>query len=151
MQFDMQYINIAMNPIMIVNLMRGHLEGRNRSGHAGLKRLIMPRLPIDSRKGGAAIIAQFKVVPIGRGESLSGYVAECVSIVERSGLKYQLTPMATVVEGDFDEVMAVIAQCHKHVRKQSNRVVTSIEIDDRGGHDNAMVEKVQSVERKLKR
>jgi len=97
------------------------------------------------------LIAEFKVVPIGKGESLSSYVVECCKIVERSGLKHELTPMSTILEGDFDEVMSVIGKCHKRVRELSNRVVTSIEIDDRGGHDNAMEEKVKSVGKKLKK
>lgn len=97
------------------------------------------------------MIAEFKVVPIGKGESLSSYVVECYKIVERSGLKHELTPMSTILEGDFDEVMSVIGKCHKRVRELSNRVVTSIEIDDRGGHDNAMEEKVKSVGKKLKK
>jgi uncharacterized protein (TIGR00106 family) len=97
------------------------------------------------------MIAQFKIVPIGEGESLSSYVAECYRIVEESGLRHSLTPMSTILEGDYDEVMAVIAKCHRRMRELSNRVVTSIEIDDRGGHENAMEEKVKSVERKLKK
>jgi uncharacterized protein (TIGR00106 family) len=101
--------------------------------------------------GVGMMIAQFKVAPIGQGESLSGYVAECCKIVEASGLRHELTPMSTILEGDFDEVMAVIAKCHKRIRELSNRVVTSIEIDDRGGHENAMEEKVKSVERKLRK
>ncbi len=95
------------------------------------------------------MIAQFKVVPIGRGESLSLYVAECVKIVRASGMKYQLTPMATVLEGDWDDVMGVIAECHRKVRSMSRRVVTSIEIDDREGSSNAMEQKIRSVQEKL--
>jgi uncharacterized protein (TIGR00106 family) len=97
------------------------------------------------------MIAQFKVVPIGKGESLSAYVAECLRIVEASGLKYQLTPMATIVEGEWDEVMEVIGRCHSKVRSMSNRVVTSIEIDDRAGHKDAMEQKMRSVEARLGR
>jgi uncharacterized protein (TIGR00106 family) len=97
------------------------------------------------------MIAQFKVVPIGEGESLSGYVAECSRIVEESGLKHVLTPMSTILEGDYDEVMAVIGRCHGRVREMSERVMTSIEIDDRAGHQNALEEKVKSVERKLRK
>lgn len=96
------------------------------------------------------MIAQFKVVPIGKGESLSSYVAECVKIVQGSGLKFQLTPMATVVEGEWDDIMRVIEECHRKVRSMSNRVVTSIDIDDRGGHKDAMEQKLSSVEKKLR-
>lgn len=87
------------------------------------------------------MIAQFKVVPIGSGESLSKYVAECVRIVDRSGLRYELTPMSTIFEGDLDQVLDVVKACHVRVREMADRVLTSVEIDDR---------KVQSVERKLK-
>jgi len=95
------------------------------------------------------VIAQFKVVPIGKGESLSSYVAECLRIVQASGLKYQLTPMATVVEGDWDDVMRVIGECHSKVRSMSNRVVTNIDIDDRGGQSDAMEQKMRSVRERL--
>jgi len=96
------------------------------------------------------VIAQFTVVPIGKGESLSEYVAECERIVKKSGLKSELTPMCTVLEGEYDEVMEVVAKCHKRVRAMSNRVMTSIDIDDRGGAKDAMEKKVESVERKLR-
>jgi uncharacterized protein (TIGR00106 family) len=96
------------------------------------------------------MIAQFKVVPIGSGESLSKYVAECVKIVDRSGLRYELTPMSTIVEGGLDEVLDVVKACHIRVREMTDRVVTSIEIDDRKGATDEMHRKVQSVERKLK-
>ncbi len=96
------------------------------------------------------MIAQFRVVPIGRGESLSEYVAECERIVKKSGLRSELTPMCTVLEGYYDEVMQVIGKCHKRVREMSNRVMTSIDIDDRGGADDEIKKKVESVERKLR-
>jgi len=82
---------------------------------------------------------------------LNEYVAECVRIVDQSGLKYQLTPMATIVEGELDDVMEVVKACHRKVREMSHRVVTTVELDDRAGARNAMEEKVRSVERKLAR
>jgi uncharacterized protein (TIGR00106 family) len=95
------------------------------------------------------MIAQFKVVPIGKGESLSSYVAECVAIVEKSGLRFQLTPMSTIVEGEYSEVMEVIKRCHDRVLELSDRVSISIEIDDRKGRSDAMTDKVRSVQEKL--
>jgi uncharacterized protein (TIGR00106 family) len=95
------------------------------------------------------MIAQFKVVPIGKGESLSSYVAECVTIVEKSGLHYQLTPMSTIVEGEYSEVMEVIKRCHDRMLELSDRVSISIEIDDRKGRSDAMTKKVLSVQEKL--
>jgi uncharacterized protein (TIGR00106 family) len=95
------------------------------------------------------MIAEFSVVPIGSGESLSAYVAECLKIVRESGLKYELTPTATIVEGDYDEVMATISQCHKKVRSMADRVMTSVRIDDRADASNEIERKVRSVEEKI--
>jgi uncharacterized protein (TIGR00106 family) len=95
------------------------------------------------------MIAQFKIFPIGKGESLSSFVAECVFIVENSGLHYQLTPMSTILEGDYDEVMGVIKKCRDRLLELSDRVAISIEIDDRKGRSDAMTQKVLSVQEKL--
>jgi uncharacterized protein (TIGR00106 family) len=76
-------------------------------------------------------------------------VAECLRIVQASGLKYQLTPMATILEGDWEDVMKVIGECHSKVRSMARRVVTTIEVDDREGRDDAMEQKVRSVREKL--
>jgi uncharacterized protein (TIGR00106 family) len=98
---------------------------------------------------GEKMLAEFSVVPIGRGESVSEYVAECIKIVRESGVKYKLTPMATVMEGDLVEVMDIILQCHQRVLEMSDRVITSIKIDDRKGVKDAMTQKIRSVEAKL--
>lgn len=82
------------------------------------------------------------------------YVARCLDLVDRSGLPYRLNPMGTVVEGTFDEVMGLIARCHKAVAKDCERVSTIIKIDDRKGAKGQIERKVATVEailgRKLK-
>lgn len=95
------------------------------------------------------MIADFSIVPLGTGESLSGIVAEMVRTVRESGIAWQLTPMGTVVEGEWDEVMGVIKACHAMARTHAGRVVTSIRIDDREGRTGAIEGKVRSVEAKL--
>lgn len=94
------------------------------------------------------MIAEFTVIPIGSGESLSPYIAECLRIVKASGLRYELTATCTIVEGDYDAVIRTIGDCHKKVRSMSRRAVTSIRIDDREGESNAMQRKVASVQEK---
>lgn len=95
------------------------------------------------------MIAEFSIIPIGSGESLSDFVAEAYKIVEQSGLKHQLTATGTIIEGDFDEVMDVIEESHKKVRTMSHRVLTRIWIDDRGEASGEMEKKVQSVMKKI--
>jgi uncharacterized protein (TIGR00106 family) len=99
--------------------------------------------------GGEHMIAEFSVIPIGEGESLSPYVAECLKIVKASGLSFQFTPMGTILEGDFDRVMEVIVDCHKRIKAMSNRVSTIIKIDDRTGSRDEMHRKTMSVEKRL--
>ncbi len=93
------------------------------------------------------MLAEFSVVPLGKGESVSQYVAECVKIVEASGVPYRINPMGTVLEGDYDEVMAVIRACHARVMEMAGRCITSIKIDDRKNVSNALESKLQSVEK----
>lgn len=100
--------------------------------------------------GGAGVLAEFSVVPLGKGESVSQYVAECIKVVEASGLPYRLNPMGTVIEGDYDAVMAVVRGCHMRVMGMASRVITTVKIDDRKGVEGAMERKVQSVLEKVK-
>lgn len=98
---------------------------------------------------GIIMIASFSIVPLDQGESVSEQVAECLRIVRESGLPHRLTPMATIIEGETDEVMATIMRCHAAVRSASKRVLTRIEIDDREGVTDGLVTKMRSVESKL--
>ena len=95
------------------------------------------------------MLAEFSVVPLGKGESVSQYVAECMRIVESSGVSYRMNPMGTVLEGDYDRVMSVIRACHMRVMELSDRVITSIKIDDRKGRKDMLDRKIESVEKHL--
>lgn len=98
---------------------------------------------------GDSLLAEFSITPIGAGESVAEHVARVLEIVEDSGLDYRINPMGTVVEGEFDEVMDLIARCHKATRASCKRVSTIIKIDDREGVEGALTEKIASVERIL--
>lgn len=97
------------------------------------------------------MIAEFSVSPAVPGGRVSEYVARCLRIVEDSGLPYQFHAMGTVLEGDFDAVMDVIARCHKAVAADCERVSTLIKIDDRKGATGEIERKVRSVEAKIGR
>lgn len=97
------------------------------------------------------MLAQFSVFPVGANEALAGEVAKVIDIIDKSGLSYRTTAMATIVEGNWDEVMALIKKCHWAMRESHNRVYTSIVIDDRKGARNRLTGKVEDVEKVLKR
>lgn len=97
------------------------------------------------------MLVQFSIVPLGAGESLSKSVAEVIRIIDESGLPYRTNPMGTVVEGEWDEVMALIRKCHQEALKDAPRVLTSISIDDRPGKTDRITEKIKSVEKRIGR
>ena len=97
------------------------------------------------------MIVEFSISPIGVGESLSRYVAKVIDLVDKSGLPYLLTPMGTIVEGEWDEVMDLIKRCHHLMREMAPRVATRIYIDDRPGRKGLLEYKTKSVEEKVGR
>lgn len=85
------------------------------------------------------------------GASVSAEVAQVIDIIDKSGLPYQLTAMATLIEGDWDEVMKVINKARLRLRKKHSRIYIIITIDDRKGAKNRLTGKIKSVENRLKR
>ncbi len=95
------------------------------------------------------MVVNFSIVPIGNESSLSAKVAEILEIVSESGIDYKLHAMGTILEGDWNEIMRLIKKCHKKILKDSDRVLTTITIDDRKGRTGRISGKVKSVEKKL--
>ena len=95
------------------------------------------------------MVVNFTVVPIGKDSSLSAKVAEVLKIISDSGISYKLHSMGTILEGEWDEIMRLIKKCHKKILKDSDRVLTTITIDDRKGRTDRIAGKVKSVEEKL--
>ena len=98
------------------------------------------------------VIAEVSVVPLGTGDcSLSKYVAGCLAVIEAfDDLKFQLTPMGTVIEGPLDSVLEAIKLMHEVPFETGvKRVVTTIKLDDRRDIKNSMSRKVDSVLNKM--
>ena len=95
------------------------------------------------------MIAEFSIMPVGKGESLSQDIAEAIKIIKETGVSYQLGPMGTSIEGEWDEVMGIIKKCRDKLLETSNRVYLVIKIDDRKGVTDQIIQKIKSVESKL--
>ena len=96
-----------------------------------------------------SMLVEFSVVPIGTGVSISPQIAKVLKIVAESGVRYKANPMGTVLEGEWDTVMTVVKKCHHEVIKDTERVLTTITIDDRKGREQRIDKKIESVEQKL--
>ena len=97
------------------------------------------------------VLLEFSMSPLGKGESVSKYVSRSLDIIDKSGVPYRLNPMGTVLEGEWDEVFAVVRKCYERMKKDCLRISCSIKVDYRKGHSGRLVSKVASVEKTLKR
>ena len=95
------------------------------------------------------MLAAFSITPLGVGESVVGPVAEAVRLVRESGLPNETNAMFTNVEGDWDEVMALIKACVMKVGEAAPRVSVVIKLDHRPGVVDALSHKVQAIEERL--
>ncbi|GAA4911661.1 MTH1187 family thiamine-binding protein [Nesterenkonia rhizosphaerae] len=99
------------------------------------------------------MLAAFSVAPTtaqSEDGSVSKAVAEAVRIVRDSGLPYETNSMFTTVEGEWDEVFAVIKQATDAVTAVAPRVSLVVKADIRPGYTNQLEEKVQRVEEQLR-
>lgn len=97
----------------------------------------------------SGVLVAFSLTPLGVGDSVSEAVADAVELVRASGLPNRTDAMFTTVEGDWDEVMALIGRCKDRVLEQAPRVSLVIKVDDRPGHVGAIEAKVEAVEAHL--
>ena len=97
------------------------------------------------------MIAAFSITPLGVGESVSEQVAEVVRMVRASGLANETNAMFTNVEGEWDEVMALIRDCTMKVAQSVPRVSLVIKVDYRPAVTDGLTRKVAAVEERLLR
>lgn len=96
------------------------------------------------------MLVAFSVTPLGAGEEVGGLVAEAVRVVRASGLPNRTDAMFTTIEGEWDEVMAVVKEATDAVAARAPRVSLVVKADIRPGVTGALDAKVESVERRLR-
>lgn len=97
-------------------------------------------------------IAEVSIIPLGtETPAVSKYVARAVKVLQqREDVKYELTAMGSIIEGDLDSVLAVIKEMHEETfGGKVKRVLTVIKIDDRRDKPSSMNKKVSSLKKKL--
>ncbi|MBS2535660.1 MTH1187 family thiamine-binding protein [Catenulispora sp. NF23] len=95
------------------------------------------------------MIVAFSVTPLGVGEGVSEYVADAVRVVRESGLPNSTDAMFTSIEGEWDEVMAVVKAAVDAVAAKAPRVSVVLKADIRAGVTDGLTAKVAAVEAKL--
>ncbi|PLR89499.1 MTH1187 family thiamine-binding protein [Bacillus sp. T33-2] len=96
-------------------------------------------------------IADVTVIPIGTGSpSVSSYVADIQKLLKQyeaqGKIRFQLTPMNTILEGELPVLFEVIQAMHEApFAKGVLRVATNLRIDDRRDVIRRMEDKVERV------
>ena len=99
-------------------------------------------------------ILEVSVIPLGtEAPSISRYVARAVVVLKgEKDIKYELTAMGTIIEGDLDRLLAVVRKMHEAAFEAGAvRVETIIKIDDRRDKPSSMSGKLESLKRHLGR
>lgn len=95
------------------------------------------------------MLIAFSVTPLGVGEGVGEIVAEAVRVVRASGLPNQTDSMFTMIEGDWDEVVAVVKSAVDAVAARAPRVSLVLKADIRPGVTDGLTSKVETIERYL--
>ena len=97
------------------------------------------------------MLVAFSISPTAADETggVSAAVAEAVRVVRASGLPNRTDAMFTTIEGEWDEVMAVVKQAVDVVAASSPRVGLVLKADIRPGFDGQLTAKVERVEQHL--
>jgi uncharacterized protein (TIGR00106 family) len=96
-------------------------------------------------------LMEFSMIPLGKGASFSEYVARILTVVDESGLDYRLNPMGTVVEGEWEDLLALLTRCFRALEQDSSRISLQVKFDYREGREPRIESKVKSVQAKTGR
>jgi len=96
------------------------------------------------------VLIAFSVAPAGgESDSVSAAVAEAVRVVRESGLPCETNAMFTNIEGEWEEVMAVVKRAVDVVAATAPRVALVLKADIRPGHTGQLTAKVARIEEHL--
>jgi uncharacterized protein (TIGR00106 family) len=96
-------------------------------------------------------LMEFSLIPLDQGSSFSAPVAQVLTLVAESGLEYQLTPMGTIVEGEWADLWTLLNRCFRALEKNSDRISLQVKFDYRKGPAGRIRSKVHSVKQKAGR
>ncbi|NPA73669.1 MAG: MTH1187 family thiamine-binding protein [Epsilonproteobacteria bacterium] len=97
-----------------------------------------------------SVLVEFAMFPTDKGESVSEYVSKIIKMIDKSGVKYELTPMGTVYEcDDIKDALSIIEESYRVLEPFSNRVYSTIKMDIRKNRKDAMKKKIESIKSKM--
>lgn len=98
-----------------------------------------------------SVLLEMSMFPTDKSESKSKEVSEVIKIIRDSGVNYQLTSMATIIETDsLSEALSLVEKCYLKLDELGcNRVYSTLKFDIRKGCKNRLESKIESVEKHI--
>jgi uncharacterized protein (TIGR00106 family) len=90
------------------------------------------------------MIVQFSVNPMDS-EHISEDIGKITAYLDKVGLDYDVGPIGTSIQGEWDTIMPVIQKCHQMIIRDHARVLTTITIDDHKYKEHSLETSVASV------
>jgi len=96
------------------------------------------------------VIADFCIIPLGVGVSLGSYIAACEKILAKAGLITRLHGYGTNIEGEWEQVMQAVKECHQRLHEMgAPRISSTLHIGTRVDREQTLEDRIRSVEEKL--
>lgn len=86
--------------------------------------------------------ASIQIVPIVNDRHPYEWIDEAIDLIKASGIRHEVGPFATVLEGTYDEVMAVVHQVNEYLyEKGCHEWLSNIQLQVRSKSDITADEK----------
>jgi uncharacterized protein (TIGR00106 family) len=96
------------------------------------------------------VLIDICIIPLGVGVSVSQYVVACEKVFQAAGLSHRMHAYGTNVEGEWDDVMAAVKQCHEKLHDMgAPRISSSMKMGTRTDRVQTMQDKIDSVHLKM--
>jgi uncharacterized protein (TIGR00106 family) len=86
--------------------------------------------------------ASIQIVPIVLDKHPYEWVDEAIALIQQSGINYEVGPFATILEGNYDQVMKVINNVNEYLyAKGCSEWITNVQIQIRSAGSITTLEK----------
>ena len=90
------------------------------------------------------INASIQIIPVVQDKHPYEWVDEAIAIIQQSGIKYEVGPFVTVLEGNYEEVIRLIHEVNEYLyQKGCAEWISNVQVQIRSGSDITGDEKVQ--------
>ena len=95
------------------------------------------------------INASIQIVPIVQDKHPYEWVDEAISVIQKSGVKYEVGPFATVLEGSYNEIISVVNAVNEYLYQQNcSEWILNVQLQIRSKADVTASEKIEKYKTK---